>query len=77
MVDFGSLAVENPYLVFEDATADGNEAIVDVCSGGEDVGEIDGAVEEGDGLGEGIGTQVVGDDERDEDGVGFVIGIVD
>ncbi len=77
MVDFGSLAVENPYLVFEDTAADGNEAVVDVGSGGEDVGEIDGAVEEGDGLGEGVGTQVVGYDERDEDGVGLFIGIED
>ena len=77
MVDFDPLAVENPDFVFENAVSDGGEAVVEVGTGGEDVGEVDGGVEKREGLGEGIGTQVVGNDEGDDDGVGLGVGVID
>jgi len=72
MVHLDTAAVENPYLIFKNATADGSKTVVVLRIGSEDIGKIDGGVDEDKGFGDGVGTEVVGKDERDEDGVGLV-----
>lgn len=54
MEDEAASAVEDPYLVFGDAEADGLEAVVVMLRRGEDVGYEEAVPLDGDGLGGGV-----------------------